>query len=599
MNDKIISERYKLLKKIATGGMADVYLATDLKSNKEVAIKILSPLHSNDRTFVARFRREAQILANLNHPNIVSIYDWGSYDNQYFISMEYLKGQSLKEIIERRGPLNPKVVAKYTIQICNALEAAHKNNLIHRDIKPQNIMIDSEGVVKVTDFGIAKILGGDETKTISIMGTAHYISPEQAKGELLDFRTDIYSLGIVMYEMLAGDVPFRGDNPIDISLKHINEAPVKPSTFIKDIPVKLEKIVMHCLEKDPQKRYDSAQSLRRDLENFLNNKPLTIEKRQLKITSRLKSKVKSSSSVLNITLISLTSIFFILFLIFSVNYISLRQSLSFVRVPPIENIPVAQAEKILKTYNLGLRIKEEVYSENIPERFIIDQSPKPDTSVPTNTYITVIISKGKENSDTITMPNLIGLTLEEAENMLKELKLELGTISKVYSDSMGVNVILDQHPEFGKELKSGEKINLTVSIGEKKVLIPNVIGWDYFYAVSQLESYGLTIRKNRVTNKDYPPGTIVGVYPPPGSQVKEGSEVTLEVTTTEDLVAVPDVTKMDLNQAQTLLQSNNINYEIRNISTDYSIQKGLILAQDPEGGTYITKGSFVILYVGE
>ncbi|MDY0028280.1 MAG: protein kinase, partial [Candidatus Humimicrobiaceae bacterium] len=231
--------------------MADVFLGEDLKLGRKVAIKILSSNYSNDRSFVARFKSEAEILAKLDHPNIVRVYDWGEYNSSYYICMEYIEGENLKEIIEKRSPLPPEITTDYAIQISNALLAAHKNNLIHRDIKPQNILVTPEGKVKVTDFGIAKSLVPDVTRTLNIMGTAHYISPEQAKGEVLDHRTDIYSLGIVMYEMLTGDVPFRGGTSIDISLKHINEKPLKPSELVENIPPKLEKIVMHCLEKDP------------------------------------------------------------------------------------------------------------------------------------------------------------------------------------------------------------------------------------------------------------------------------------------------------------------------------------------------------------
>ena len=230
--NKIISKRYKIIKKVASGGMADVFLGTDLKLDRKIAIKILSASNARDKNFVARFKNEAQTLARLNHPNIVQVHDWGEFDDSYFICMEYIEGNSLKEIIERKGTLPPRTVVNYAVQICNALLMAHKNNLIHRDIKPQNILVTTEGKVKVTDLGIAKSLNMDVTKTLNIMGTAHYISPEQAKGEVLDHRTDIYSLGIVLYEMLTGDVPFRGDSSINISLKHISEIPVKPSELI-------------------------------------------------------------------------------------------------------------------------------------------------------------------------------------------------------------------------------------------------------------------------------------------------------------------------------------------------------------------------------
>ncbi len=272
---KLISKRYRIIKKIASGGMADIFLGDDLKLNRKVAVKVLSSNYAGDRNFVARFKSEAQILARLNHPNIVQVYDWGEFSGYYFICMEYVEGESLKEIIEKKAPLPTETIADYAVQISSALLTAHKNNLIHRDIKPQNIIVTPEEKVKVTDFGIAKSITTDVTKTLNIMGTAHYISPEQAKGEVLDHRTDIYSLGIVLYEMLTADVPFRGSNSIDISLKHINEKPLKPSEFMKNIPEKLEDIIMHCIEKNPLDRYPTVRELIGDLQKYQTDKPLS------------------------------------------------------------------------------------------------------------------------------------------------------------------------------------------------------------------------------------------------------------------------------------------------------------------------------------
>ena len=214
MTDTIIAQRYELISKIGSGGTSDVYLAQDIKLNRRVAIKILAKTYSFEKNFVARFKKEAQILARLNHPNIVAIYDWGQYEDSYFICMEYAEGQSLEEIINKQGILSPLTTAKFAIQICNALEAAHDHDLIHRDIKPQNIIVTADGIVKITDFGIAKSLIEDNTKTINILGTSYYISPEQAQGKILSCSTDIYSLGIVMYEMITADLPFRGENQL-------------------------------------------------------------------------------------------------------------------------------------------------------------------------------------------------------------------------------------------------------------------------------------------------------------------------------------------------------------------------------------------------
>lgn len=289
MINRILAERYKIIEKIGSGGSADVYLSEDLKLHRKVAVKILTPLYATDRNFVIRFKKEAQILARLNDPNIVAIYDWGQVENSYYICMEYVDGLSLSEIIEKQGIINPATAARYSIQICNALEVAHKNNLIHRDIKPQNIIVSRDGTVKITDFGIAKSLVEDNTRTLNILGTSYYISPEQAQGKILSYATDIYSLGIVLYEMLTADVPFRGENSIEISLKHINEKPLKPSLLVPGIPEKIEKIVIKCLQKEPQKRYESAAALKTDLRNFLEGKPLKDEIQEEKVPSGKKN----------------------------------------------------------------------------------------------------------------------------------------------------------------------------------------------------------------------------------------------------------------------------------------------------------------------
>jgi serine/threonine protein kinase len=250
-----IFDRYEILSKIDSGGMAEVYLGQDLQQDKKVAIKILHESYSANKNFIARFQKEAQILIKLDNPNIVSVYDWGHSGNLYFIVMEYVSGESLNKLIERNGHLSPRQAATIAARVCDALAAAHAGNLIHRDIKPQNIIISDNDVVKLTDFGIAKIVADDLTKTMSILGTSHYVSPEQAQGKVLDYRSDIYSLGIVMYEMLTGDVPFRGGSSIDISLRHISEKPVLPSKILPGIPKKIEKIILQCLEKLPDMRY--------------------------------------------------------------------------------------------------------------------------------------------------------------------------------------------------------------------------------------------------------------------------------------------------------------------------------------------------------
>ncbi|MBU2563776.1 MAG: PASTA domain-containing protein [Actinobacteria bacterium] len=599
---KLISQRYRIIKKIASGGMADIFLGDDLKLNRKVAIKILSANYAGDRNFVARFKSEAQILARLNHPNIVQVYDWGEFNSSYFICMEYVEGESLKEIIEKKGPLPPETVADYAIQISSALLMAHKNNLIHRDIKPQNILVTPEGKVKVADFGIAKSLTVDVTKTLNIIGTAHYISPEQAKGEVLDHRTDIYSLGIVLYEMLTADVPFRGGNSIDISLKHIYEKPLKPSELMENIPDKLEKIIMHCLEKNPLDRYPTVRELISDLQKYGTGKPLSfiIKRRELNKAGAFAEKVRphKASVIMAVFMI----VFLTLFIIYSYKYYNGETAAqSMAPVPAVENIPAENAEEILLLLNLNLVVKDEIYHSEIPEGFIIEQTPEPGENIPAGSDIEVIISKGPEITYILT-PNLIGLSQEEALQALEDYGLLRGNISKEYSSAFKENLIMDQKPEFNEKIEPGGFVNITVSKGKEIIVIPSIIGRDFIEASNYLESLGLIVQSSKAPITEVgitsEPGKIINVIPSPGSEVGVNSVVELVISTNDPLVLVPDLIQLDLEQAESKLDLEGINYEISYISTDYSVQEGTVLGQYPKAGAYISPGSSVILFVG-
>ncbi len=600
---KLVVKRYRIIKKIASGGMADVYLGEDLKLRRKVAIKILSSNYSNDKNFVARFKSEAQILARLSHPNIVQIYDWGKYNSSYFICIEYIEGDSLREIIEKKGPLPHEIATNYAIQISSALYLAHKNNLIHRDIKPQNILITPEGKVKVTDFGIAKSMITDVTKTLNIIGTAHYISPEQAKGEVLDHRTDIYSLGIVMYEMLTADVPFRGGSSIDISLKHLNEKPLNPTELIENIPEKLEKIVMHCLEKDPLARYPDLEELISDLQNYQTDKPLSFS---------AKSKIPGRTEILKkkniyVVISIITGILMLIFLSLSITYIykyySYRSSAepTIISVPPVENVPLGNADEILSMFGLNLIVKSEAYDPQIPAGFIIEQNPGPGENIPVGGDIEITISQGPEKTSLLT-PNLIGLNLEQARSILGDCDLERGDISREYSDNFTENTVIKQVPEVNEPIEPGGSVNLVVSRGREFILIPNIIGEDYIEASNYLISLGLIIDSSKIpiTEGDIinEPGKIVEVIPQPGSRVEVNSRVRLFISTNEPLVMVPDLAQLSLEEAVDMLSSININYEISYVETGYPLQVNTVLGQIPESGSYVSPGSGIILFTG-
>ncbi|NQT67937.1 MAG: PASTA domain-containing protein [Actinobacteria bacterium] len=598
---KLISKRYRIIKKIASGGMADIFLGDDLKLNRKVAVKILSANYAGDRNFVARFKSEAQILARLNHPNIVQVYDWGEFNSSYFICMEYVEGESLKEIIEKKGPLPPETVADYAIQISNALLTAHKNNLAHRDIKPQNILVTPEGKVKVTDFGIAKSLTVDVTKTLNIMGTAHYISPEQAKGEVLDHRTDIYSLGIVLYEMLTADVPFRGGNSIDISLKHIYEKPLNPSELMENIPDKLEKIIMHCLEKNPLARYPTVRELIGDLQKYKTDKPLSFSAKGQNLNRAGVFIKKIKPHLATIITAAFMVIFMFLFIFYSYKYYNSTAGHNIVLVPPLENISFENAEEILSLFNLNLIVKDEIYHSEIPVGSIVEQTPEPGENTTIGSDIEVTISKGQEITYLLT-PNLIGLSQEDASEILENSGLISGNISKEYSIAFEENHIISQDPEFNERIEPGGTVNITVSKGEEIIIVPHIIGLDFRDASNRLESLGFIVTSSKapltstdITNET---GIIINVIPSPGSEVGVNSVVELVISTDEPLVLVPNLMNLSLEQAKDKLNPYNITYEISNINPDSPVQEGTVLGQYPEAGAYIFPGSSVILFIG-
>lgn len=581
--------------------MADIYLGEDLKLKRKVAVKILSRNYAGDRNFVARFKSEAQILAKLKHPNIVDIYDWGKFDDSYFIIMEYVDGISLKELIDRKGALDPKASTHLVIQICEALMFAHNNNLIHRDIKPQNILIASEKKVKVTDFGIAKSLNTDITKTLNIVGTAQYISPEQARGSVLDNRTDIYSLGVVFYEMLTGDTPFRGDTSVDISLKHVSEKPAKPSSLIVDIPLKLEKIVMICLEKDPGRRYEDIDGLKRDLNNYLEGKPILLglsrkDRKSINVFARW---ISRNSITATATVAAI--IFFALFLTYSILFYGKEPVvIEEAKIPPIHNMHIDSARQTLSFFDLNMEITGEIYSDTVPENYVIEQDPGSDGIVTADRTVKVIVSMGSRISG-ISVPNIIGLELQEAREILESMDLKTGTISEEYSEGFTRDHIIRQDPSSGETADEEDIVDIIISKGSQTIVIPNIIGLDYVYASNHLESMGINVitSKTPPTEEISQPGSVVSVIPQPGTSIKSGGTVELKISTSEPLNEVPDLTGLDLEQASERLELLGIGIEINYIDADYSFQHGEVLDQLPLPGYYISLDSSVVLFIGK
>lgn len=518
MGETVLGNRYEIIKKIGDGGMAFVYKAKDILLNRIVAVKVLRPEFVDDDEFLGKFKREAEAVASLSHPNIVNVYDVGEDGKVHYIVMEYIDGQNLKEIIKNEGTLDEYTALDITKQIAMALSAAHKKGIIHRDIKPHNILISNEGrVVKVADFGIAKAVSNSTMTNIgSIIGSVHYFSPEQAKGKFVSNNADLYSLGIVLYEMIIGKVPFRGDSPISIALQHINDEIEFTSEEQINIPQSVRTIIKKLTEKSSVDRYQSAEEVIEDIEyieknidldfikeydNYVTknidikdlNKQINIEKnrhdeevvyddeddddyyeeekpkykkKQKNKKSPNKSRKRLKIALTILILILATQIF--IFAKFFLGGPGNKEGQ--ISAPDLYNLTLDEAQRSLDKLNLNIRVNiEDEYSNEVEKGKIISQQPMSGATLQEGDTVTLVLSKGPMKGY---IPNVVGLTLGEAGNILKENKLSLGNIKYEYSDTYNSGIVIAQDPKSGSENnQEWGTVNVVVSKGQKEEVV--------------------------------------------------------------------------------------------------------------------------------
>lgn len=518
MGETVLGNRYEIIKKIGDGGMAFVYKAKDILLNRIVAVKVLRPEFVDDDEFLGKFKREAEAVASLSHPNIVNVYDVGEDGKVHYIVMEYIDGQNLKEIIKNEGTLDEYTALDITKQIAMALSAAHKKGIIHRDIKPHNILISNEGrVVKVADFGIAKAVSNSTMTNIgSIIGSVHYFSPEQAKGKFVSNNADLYSLGIVLYEMIIGKVPFRGDSPISIALQHINDEIEFTSEEQINIPQSVRTIIKKLTEKSSVDRYQSAEEVIEDIEyieknidldfikeydNYVTknidikdlNKQINIEKnrhdeevvyddeddddyyeeekpkykkkpKNKKSPNKSRKRLKIALAILILILVTQIFIFAKFFLGGPGN------KEGQISAPDLYNLTLDEAQRSLDKLNLNIRVNiEDEYSNEVEKGKIISQQPMSGATLQEGDTVTLVLSKGPMKGY---IPNVVGLTLGEAENILKENKLSLGNIKYEYSDTYNNGIVIAQDPKSGSESnQEWGTVNVVVSKGKKEEVV--------------------------------------------------------------------------------------------------------------------------------
>ena len=554
---RVIGNRYEIIEKIGEGGMATVYKAKCNILKRYVAVKVLRDEFTTDEEFIKRFNTEAQAAASLTHPNIVSIYDVGHEENIYYIVMELVQGKTLKEIINEDGALPWKWALNVSIQVASALEMAHKNNIVHRDIKPHNIIITEDGIAKVTDFGIAKAVSNSTITAFgTTIGSVHYFSPEHARGGYTDAKSDLYSLGVVMYEMLTGRVPFDADTPVSIALKHMQEKPIEPIKLNPTIPYAVNKIIMKAMEKDPNERYQSATEMLKDLsmalknpegdfveqkdftnqytqriptlgeQEYIKNDKIEDDEEQEEPKNKMSKKKKiiiTIAIILGIILIPIIGFFG-------------TKALMDAGVPKDVDLPnlvgktLEEANKEIEGTDITLEQTEE-FNADVEAGKIISQDPPyvNGYTVKENSTIKIVISKGTEKA---VVENVKGKTYEEAVQILEKANLKVERVDQT-SQTVEAGIVIDQEPGEDEEVNAGDTVKLYVSSGTgiKQVEVENVVGKTEEEATSILTKAGLKVNVGYKEDSSKATDTVLSQDPVAGEKIDEGSTVTIVVNT--------------------------------------------------------------------
>lgn len=590
-----VADRYEIISKIGTGGMADVYKAMDLTLGRNVAIKVLKPEFSEDLNFVTKFRTEAQSAAGLEHPNIVNIYDVGSERGMHYIVMECVEGITLKTYIEKKGQLSFKEAVSIAIQVGRGIEAAHNKGIIHRDIKPQNIIISTEGKVKVTDFGIARVANSN-TISSDVMGSVHYSSPEQARNGFVDGKSDIYSLGIVMYEMVTGRVPFDGDTTVAVAIQHLQEEMVTPSAYAPNLPVSMEKIILKCTQKNPDRRYESMTALLADLrkalvspdEDFVVMVPLNNQDKTRVIAEDDLKQIKKETGSIYLK---------------SDEVVRAQQEEEEDDTDDFEDYEDdgelnPKMEKAITIMGIAAAVIIVIIIVAIVVNLLggFDSKKKGDTETQTQMTQTETESD-TTTAETLAVPSLLGMTFDEAEEKLTGMGLKIENKGEVSSDDYEEDQIANQDPVAGTVVKESDTVSVVISNGKGNIDVPGVVGKSESEAVSTLNDEGFKPDKTYSYSDSVAAGDVISQNPTSGSKAKKGDTVTLVISQGRESVTVPDVLAYKPEEeAKRLLADFNVS-----VKTAYSdeIPAGIVMAQSIDAGKQVEKGTSITITVSQ
>jgi eukaryotic-like serine/threonine-protein kinase len=614
----VIDGRYRILHHVGSGGMADVYCAEDVHLGRRVALKLLYRRFAQDTEFVERFRREASAAAGLQHPNVVSVYDRGEFDGTYYIAMEFCHGVSLKELIAREAPFEPKRAIDITRQMLVAARFAHRRGVVHRDLKPQNVIIDSEDSdedfnVKVADFGIARAGSSEITEVGAIMGTAQYLSPEQAQGKPVTGASDLYSIGIVLYEMLTGRPPFDGDSAVAIALKHVSKPPPAPRELRPQIPPRLEAVVMKALAKEPQDRYAEADSFLADLERAESELaqdeggstatfvPVGVRSPAEAAAATAPAALEAPAEAealppdeqpehprrgrnLLLALGGAAAIAGIVLLALLLLQPDQKA------VPLVLGKTLDSARQELES--AGFEVDIDRRSDLAPRDTVFRQVPSANSKVDEGSTVTLFVSNGPT---TVKMPDVLGLTQQDARRRVRDAGLR-PSLEQENSRKVPEGNVIRSDPGPGKAIERGSRVTLVVSSGPREVQVPDVEGQDQKDAVDRLREEGLSVVV-RERESGEPPDTVVDQSPAAGQLVGEGSTVTLFVSNGR-LQEVPDVVGLDQGEAESELRRADFRASVRTRATDKPDEDGRVLSQTPAGGKERRTGATVVITVG-
>ena len=624
MVGRTFNNRYKITERVGLGGMAEVYRAQDNVLGRTVAVKTMLPQYAADPTFTKRFRQEAASAAKLQSPYIVSIYDWGLDDETYYIVMEFLRGTDLKTAIQERGAINQRKAAEIGSQVAQALSVAHAGGVIHRDIKPQNIMIQPDGNIKVMDFGIARAGDAGLSQTATVLGTAHYVSPEQAQGKELTGASDIYSLGVVLYEAVTGKLPFDGQDAVSVAVKQVNEVPAAPSTINPNIDPSLEAIIMKALEKDPERRFKDASEMRHVLNDFLAGRPINLGEDISGLKTQVmggvapipnstqvmspvagqgtgnftqvgprtysaedeaeKAKKKKRNTIIGIV-VAILCIIGIAGAVFALG------GSEKVTVPDVTGKPIAQARTTLEQAGFKVGTETEVYSSEVSSGNVVSTDPKAGEQAEKGATIKINVSKGTEQ---VSVPDLKGKSADDAQKALSQAGLNGKQGDTVYSDDVSEGAVASQDTGAGSKANKGDTIVYHLSKGSEKVSIPNVVGMTQANATSKLESAGFSVNVTTSASDDVDKGNVIKQSDT--GTAKKGSTITITVSSGASSVQVPSVVGKTESDAGSTLEKAGFKYDIQRESSS-TVAKGNVIRQSPSSGASAKKGDTITIYV--